>query len=491
MKSQHTKAVAEVEAKPALDRPSTTSRDVSDALCRSVLDAQTDLVCRFRPDSTLTFVNEAYCRFWRKTREEMLGQRYFDWLPIEKRERIRSEVGGLRHGSVTHEHEVPRPDGTKQWWQWITQAIVDASGALVELQAVGRDITQHKQTEEALLRAEARTSAILRAIPDLMFVIRRDGTYLDYHARDPELLFAPPSMFLGKTIRDIMPAPLSETFMSAIEEACTTGSVAVVEYSLPLGRELRHFEVRMISAEPDSVLTIVRDTTDAARTVQQNRDLVGRMIASQEGERQRIARELHDSLGQKVALLNIGLDQLARSTADAALVRQLQQLAGHASEIASETHDLSHQLHPSKLQAVGLVGAIRALCRDVSLQSGIDVRFRDEPLPDLEASVSLCLYRITQEALHNVARHSGATSADVALTRQLDGVRLVIADQGKGFAPGSSEPGGLGLVSMRERTGFVGGRFAIRSIPLGGTRIEVQVPLSPISSSSISRVEIA
>src|SRR4029078_6053467 len=132
--------------------------------------------------------------------------------------------------------------------------------------------------------------------PDLMFVMTRDGTYIDYHARDPSLLFVPPAAFLGKNVRELMPAPLTDMFVFAIEQACERDEIVVVEYELPLASEVRSFESLVVQAGPDRVLTIVRDVTDSKRALERNRDLAGRLIASQEEERKRIARELHDDL---------------------------------------------------------------------------------------------------------------------------------------------------------------------------------------------------
>jgi signal transduction histidine kinase len=276
----------------------------------------------------------------------------------------------------------------------------------------------------------------------------------------------------------VMPRAIAETIMDAIERAVQGDPTIVLEYELPLP-EVRQFEARIVSAGGDRVLSIVRDVTDAKRAAELNRDLAGRLIASQEVERRRIARELHDDLSQKLALLMINIDQVAiRVGAERDLFHGLSTQAG---EIASAIHNLSHELHPSKLHALGLLSALQSLCRDVSQQGGVQVAFTHGFVPkDVDGDVSLCLYRITQEALHNVARHSQARHAEVRLSAEADLLTLQVADSGVGFSV-KRQQDGLGLVSIRERVTLLRGQLAIHTFPGGGTRIGVRVPVSRTS----------
>ena len=336
------------------------------------------------------------------------------------------------------------------------------------------DLIERTRDEAALQRANERNTAFLRAVPDLMFVILRDGTYVDYNARDEKLLWASPSVFLGRTVREIMPPALADTFMDAIERAFRRDDPIVVEYELPLG-ETKYFEGRIVQAGADRVLAIVRDQTEAKRAAELNRVLAGRLIASQEAERRRIARELHDDLSQKTALLMMDIELLAnRCPQERAGFLELSE---RAHEIAADLHNLSYELHPSKLEALGLLSALNALCRDTSQQGGMTIAFTHEGIPaGIDPNVSLCLYRITQEALHNVTRHSHAPDAYVRLAADDQHLTLHIADSGVGF-DARTNSAGLGLVSMRERAALLRGEVVVDTFPGGGTRIGVRVPL--------------
>jgi signal transduction histidine kinase len=210
--------------------------------------------------------------------------------------------------------------------------------------------------------------------------------------------------------------------------------------------------------------------------------LAGRLIAAQESERRRLARELHDNLGQKLALLCMEIESLGAHTAvvPAALAEAIASLSERVRDISSDVHCLSHDLHPAKLELLGLSQAVASLCRDVSSRCSVRIEFR-QGVGSLRVSApgALCLFRVTQEALQNVVKHSGARAATVRLTQARQNIHLHVADDGKGFAGSSNNGVGLGLLSMRERVHMAGGRIVIRSVPDQGTRVGVRLPTTP------------
>jgi len=231
----------------------------------------------------------------------------------------------------------------------------------------------------------------------------------------------------------------------------------------------------------------VRGSEIALRTSYERiRDLGARLLKAQEGERARIARELHDDLGQQVALLEIDLELMGRvvhgetrSMVDDVLLR--------AHRIGHSMHDLSHRLHPAKLRLIGLVAALQSLRQELS-QSGVTITFHHADVPArLPVDLTVCLFRIVQEALQNAIQHSGARTAVVELTGGTD-LALTVVDDGAGFDVDAAWGKGLGLISMQERVEAIGGTFAIRSMPGSGTRVEVTVPslaAQPTESASM------
>jgi len=210
--------------------------------------------------------------------------------------------------------------------------------------------------------------------------------------------------------------------------------------------------------------------------------LAGRLIAAQESERRRIARELHDNLSQKLALLSIDIGNLGAHTGvvPAALAEAIASLAARARDIMSDVHCLSHDLHPPQLELLGLSQAIAGLCHDMSNRFNVRIEFRQGAgSPCVSADAALCLYRVTQEALQNVVKHSVARAAIVHLTQARQTIRLDVVDDGKGFAGSSTDGVGLGLLSMRERVHIAGGRIVIRSVPGQGTRVAVTLQTAP------------
>ena len=210
------------------------------------------------------------------------------------------------------------------------------------------------------------------------------------------------------------------------------------------------------------------------------RDAAVLFVAAQEDERSRLAREIHDDLGQKIALLSMDLWQLGQKIkGPEPLRRACRNLHHQIQEISTDVNRLAHQLHPAMLDNVGLLAAMKSLCLEITGSGKLRVEFHHQgSFAKLPKDVTLCIFRIAQEALRNCMKHSDAEFAEAVLLNTGREVRLSVSDQGRGFAMNRNIiKHGLGFTSMRERLRIVGGTMTVRSKPSHGARIEISIPL--------------
>jgi signal transduction histidine kinase len=211
------------------------------------------------------------------------------------------------------------------------------------------------------------------------------------------------------------------------------------------------------------------------------RALAGRLINAEEQERKRISRELHDDLSQKLALLAFDADSLVLAPAPSVeeMKEPLRNIQTRVVQLSQDVRQISHQLHPTILEDLGLTAALSELCEEFSAREGIEVSFEHEGVPKaLPVDIASCLYRVSQEALHNVLKHAEASWVRLRVSGRPGGIHLSIRDTGVGFDPEAGKPRpGLGIVSMKERVALVQGEFSIRSQPGQGTEVRVFVPL--------------
>jgi len=209
--------------------------------------------------------------------------------------------------------------------------------------------------------------------------------------------------------------------------------------------------------------------------------LAGRLITAQEAERSRIARDLHDDINQQLASLSIALSgvkrRLQKGEAEG-FADEVGRLQQRIIDVTNVTRQLSHELHPGVLQHAGLVAALRGHCAEFAGQHGIDVSFTADGINGVPDETALCLYRVTQEALRNIAAHAGARTARIALRPVATGLELAILDDGHGFdLADARRRGGVGLVSLDERVRLIGGSLKIETQPRRGTELLVSVPM--------------
>ena len=262
---------------------------------------------------------------------------------------------------------------------------------------------------------------------------------------------------------------------------------------------LPHGEVRIVHSEGDvtrdesgrlrRVFGTVQDITDRKRADQALEELAGRLIHAQEEERSRIGRELHDHISQRLGLQAIKIDQLRTDAGLAPTIASaIADLRQSTDDIADDVHRLSHRLHSSTLDYLGLGPALRKLVGEFSTRHGIAIDLTEASLPTpLASDAALCLFRIAEESLTNIAKHSHARSARVHVSGAADGVHLTVEDDGDGFDVRTLEnKAGLGFVSMQERLRVLRGTVRVDSTASQGTRIAVWIPSTSVVSAPVA-----
>src|SRR4051812_10909996 len=221
------------------------------------------------------------------------------------------------------------------------------------------------------------------------------------------------------------------------------------------------------------MIGMVADVTEHKLAEDALTDVSRRLIQAQEQERSRIGRELHDDINQRLAMLALELDQLHANAPDSApqLRTRIAELRSHTVEISTSVQTMSHELHSAKLEYLGLIGAIRNFCKEFGQQQKLEIAFKSHDLPlNLPPELSLSLFRVVQESLHNAAKHSRVRHFDVELYGISEEIHLTVSDLGVGFDTWAAMRGtGLGLTSMQERLRLLHGELSINSQPQRGT----------------------
>lgn len=345
-----------------------------------------------------------------------------------------------------------------------------------------------KRKAEATLReSEERFRVMANTTPSQVWMCDKDGkvTYLNdrrigFTGRDPQAGF-------GDTWTAFIHPDDLQNVLTANARALKLQKGFSKEYRLRrrdgVYRWMLDFAAPRINGDGKfaGFIGSASDVTDQKLAQEALARMSGRLIEAQEKERSRIARELHDDICQRLALLSLELEQANRGSNGSPVPAnaRIEEVRQHCSEIASDVQALSHELHSSKLEYLGLAAAVRSFCREFSRQQKVSVDFTDENVPNpLPKDVSLCLFRVAQEALNNAVKYSGVRQFSVDLRGTSDQIQLEVRDAGVGFnLEDAKREGGLGLISMQERVHLVKGVFSVESRVNRGTRILASVPL--------------
>ncbi|MCI0352460.1 MAG: PAS domain-containing protein [Acidobacteriales bacterium] len=427
------------------------------------------------------------------------GQTHSDWLRLihaEDRPRVEAALSALtpQNPNFDLEYRVRYKDGDLRW--------IHHQGTLYQQAGENRrvvgtltDVTGSKLAVLALAESEQRFRQTADAAPMMVWMSapEKGCTYVNRAWLD----------FTGRLLEAELGHGWVESVHPADKELCLKASQTNTHRRQPASIEYRlrrnDGEYRWIldhgvprfdpKGEFIGFIGSSIDITDRKLSEQAAMDLSGKLIQAQEEERRRIARELHDDVGQRLALLSIELDKF-RGKLSSTLRSRASQLWNQASDISQTVRDISHHLHSPGLEWLGLGAALKTLVEDFGQQHSIDVRFSENNVPvDVPENIKLAFYRVTQEALQNVTKHSGAHSVSLELNATTDKLKLQITDDGVGFAPEQHPASGLGIASMHERLRSIGGVMTITSARMQGTRLEALVPLQPQSHNLFNGAE--
>jgi PAS domain S-box-containing protein len=373
--------------------------------------------------------------------------------------------------------------------------IRDSTGRLLRSSKITQGITERKQAERLLRetnRALEKQTAELQAREELLKIFvknvpagvamfDRNMRYLQVSDRwCADYCSLDSSQVLGRSHYELFPH-LPERWKQAHRRGLRGETVRADEdrWEREGGTTWARWEVRpWLNADGSigGILIFAEDITRRKQMEEALSDMSRRLIQSQEQERARIGRELHDDINQRLAMLALELEQLQGDPS--AVQNRLQELQKRTNEISNDVQALSHELHSSKLEYLGVVGGIRSWCAEFGERQRIKIEFKSDVSSALPFEIGLCLFRVLQEALHNAIKHSGAKRFKVQLAEHSNEVHLTVSDFGRGFDVELVRQGsGLGLTSMQERVRLVNGAISIESKPMGGTTIRVRVPV--------------
>jgi PAS domain S-box-containing protein len=458
----------------------------SEAKFRLVADTVSSAIWLLQEKHFIYF-NKEFERLTGYTREEILLMDPWELIdPDFRAENFARSQARLSGEAVPSRYQfaILAKNGERRWLDF-SAALTEFNGKPAIL-ASALDITAARRAEQELKEHAMYMEALISNIP--LGIVIKDENQL---VRFCNLAFE--NMFLfsqaeiqGKNLDDLI-APHDRLEAAQLSHAVQTGG-AVHTMVRRQRKDGTFLDVELHGVKVFSgnsfvgAFAIYQDITDRRKSEEKLVALRNRLARAQEEERARIARDLHDDAGQRLALLSIDLEQLKQASMKirSSLTEQLESLVKAASEITSDVHNVSRRLHPSQVELLGLAAALSNFCKDFAARNEMEIVFVDGILhqkPSQDAA--LCLFRVAQEAIRNVHKHSGSRRASVQLDEITGSIRQRITDEGEGFDPDSADfSQGLGLLSMEERLHSLGGELFIHSRRGRGTCIEACIPLS-------------
>jgi PAS domain S-box-containing protein len=452
-------------------------------------------------DKLCTYFNTPWLDFTGRSLESELGNGWAEGVhPEDFKTCLETYTKAFdRRERFSMEYRLRRNDGEYRWVSDMGVPRFNQDGSFAGYIGSCVDVTERTLAEEALRESEDKLRLLLFSTAEAIYGMDLEGRCTFCNPACLRALgYYRPEELLGKNMHHLIHHSHSDGTLFPEEEcgilqALRTGEGIHLDDEVlwrangtSFPAEYWSYPQRRGQEVVGAVIAFV-DITERKETEAALASVSRRLIEAQERERTRIARELHDDIGQRLALLNIELEQLRKGSPDlsAAVHTRIGELQKQTAEIATDVQSMSHELHSSKLEYLGLVTAMGGFCKEFSEQQKVEIVFVHDEIPStLPRETSLCLFRVLQEALHNAVKHSGARHCDVELRYASEAIDLTVRDSGSGFdAQQAMKTHGLGLTSMAERLKLVDGQLSIDSRSNRGTTIHARVPFRARSDS--------
>jgi len=452
----------------------------------AIVESAQDAIISKNLEARITTWNACAERIFGYTEEEAVGQPITIIIPPYLQDEENEILTRVKAGGRIEHYETKRltKTGTEVDVSLTIGPIKDATGCVVGFSKIAHEITERKRAEEELQESEEKFRSVFRDAGIGMVIVSPDGRFLAANKAFCECLGYTEEELRARTVESVTFKedwpPFSQKLREAVaegrnfqwfEKRCLhkSGRIVNTETSASL--------IRSKDGAPRYFVAEVLDVTSRIQAQLALSEMTRKLIEAQEQERARIGRELHDDINQRLSMLAVELEQLQDDPSD--FPRRALELRRQTDEISRDVQGLSHELHSSKLEYLGVVAGIRSWCREFAERQKIAVDFTGDVSIVFPPEVGLTLFRVLQEGLHNAVKHSGVKRVEVQIHKHLGEIHLIINDMGNGFDIEMVQGNGLGLTSMRERVRLVNGTIDIQSKPTSGTTLHVRVPFKP------------